>query len=166
MGIRVIFNRVRTPQDNAKVERSQGVLSDWTEWEKCDNMWQLQCALWDEVDFHNIHFPVSRLQNRTRIQAFPNMLKSPKDFNPADFDIQRAFDFLATGSWEREVSLNGQFSFWGKRYQAGTKLAHQVVSLKMNAKNRKWQVFGPDGILLKELDTHFTADNIWKLGIN
>lgn len=165
LGIRVILNRVRTPQDNAKVERSQGVLSNWTEWEKCADAWEMQDALWRETDFHNHHFPVTRLANRTRAEAFPNMLRSPKDFNPADFDVQRAFEFLEKGNWEREVSQNGQFSFGGKRYQAGTRLAHQVVSLKMNAKIRKWQVFAPNGTLIKELDTNLTTENIWNLDI-
>ena len=38
LGIQVIWNRPGTPQDNAKVERSQGVMARWTEYAKSKNI--------------------------------------------------------------------------------------------------------------------------------
>lgn len=120
--IGVIFNRPRTPQDNAKVERSQGVLSNWTEWQKCLNATDLQQRLLQEAEFHNLHYPVSRLGGKTRAETFDNILESPNRFEQQNFELQRVLDFLAKGSWERDVSQNGQFSFRGQRMGVGKKI--------------------------------------------
>lgn len=45
LGIKVIWNRPATPQDNAKVERSQGVMGRWTEYTKCKDTFELQDRL-------------------------------------------------------------------------------------------------------------------------
>lgn len=164
-GIKIIFNRPRTPQDNAKVERSQGVLSKWTEWEKCADRFELQYKVWKEADFHNMHYSVSRLGGKTRIQAFDNLLRSPKTFDPSDFDPQRTIDFVAKGLWQREVSKNGQFSFWAQKINVGKKYAHQSVSIKLDPQKNNWQAFDRDGNLLKSFDTNFTAQNLWKLNL-
>ena len=69
LGIKVIWNRPRTPQDNAKVERSQGVLSHWTEFEKATDYFDLQIRLWKEADFHNYHFPLRRFGYQGLVMA-------------------------------------------------------------------------------------------------
>jgi len=166
LGIKVIFNRPRTPQDNAKVERSQGVLSNWAEWEKCPDSFALQVRLWEEADFHNTLYPVSRLGHKTRAEAFPGLLRSPRHFDPADFDPQRAIDFVAKGTWERDVSKQGQFSFWGQRIQAGTKYAHQRISLKLDPKTNRWLAFDKAGAVVKIFDSKITDQNLWNLNLS
>jgi len=166
LGIKVIFNRPRTPQDNAKVERSQGVLSNWTEWEKCADTSTLQVRLSQEVHFHNTQYRVSRLGNKTRTEAFPGSLSSPRPYKPDDFDPQRAIDFVAKGSWERDVSKQGQFSFWGQRIQAGAKYRHQRISIKLNAKTNQWEAFAKDGYLITSFDSKITTTNLWSLNLS
>lgn len=166
LGIRVIFNRPRIPQDNAKVERSQGVLSNWTEWHKCTDAAHLQYRLWQEADFHNLHYPVKRLKNKTRFQAFPSLLQSSKPFNPNNFDLPRVLEFIAQGNWERIVSKTGQINIWGQRLQVGMKYAYQQVSIKLDPKQNRWLVFDQACNLVKELDTAFTAENLWRLNLS
>ena len=93
LGIKVIWNRPRTPQDNAKVERSQGVLGTWTEFYKCKDGFDLQLRLWREAHFHNYHFPIRRMKNRTRIQVFTKLAFTGRSWTPDDFNMQRILDF-------------------------------------------------------------------------
>lgn len=166
LGVRVIFNRPRIPQDNAKVERSQGVLANWTEWRKCRNTTELQNRLSKEAKFHNLQYPVKRLNDKTRIQAFPTLLKSPKCFNPKDFDVQRALDFIAQGHWERTISQSGQINLWGNRIQVGLKYAYQTVSIKLDPKKNLWQVFAQNGTLLKSFESNINAEKLWRLDLS
>lgn len=166
LGIRVIFNRPKIPQDNAKVERSQGVLSKWTEWHKCKDTFELRSRLWKEAEFHNLHYRVKRLDSKTRIQAFPTLLQSPRAFNPGNFHLSRALGFLAEGHWERVVSKNGQIRFWGKRLQIGLKYAHQLLSIKIDPSANQWLMFDPAGNLVKKFHTGITAEKLWKLDLS
>jgi transposase InsO family protein len=166
LGIRVIFNRPRIPQDNAKVERSQGVMSKWTEWQKCHDAFELQCRLWEEADFHNIYYPVRRLGNQTRIQAFPSILQSPRPFNPKNNDMRGVLEFIAQGHWERTVSKNGQIRLWGQRLQLGQQFAYQQVSIKLDPTINRWLVFDLACNLIKTYDTAFTTKNLWRLDLS
>lgn len=163
LGIKVIFNRVRVPQDNAKVERMQGVLSNWTEWRKCADGQALQQRLDREADFHNTKYRVSRLGFKTRVQVYPNLLRSPRPFDPEDFDVQRAINFVAQGKWEREVSSGGQFSHWGQRVQVKVKYAHKRLSIRLNAQTNQWEAFIPNGDLVAAFDSKITIENLWNL---
>ncbi len=166
LGVRVLVNRPRVPQDNAKVERSQGVLSNWTEWHKCRNTSQLQSRLHKEAHFHNLHFPVKRLGGKTRLEAFPGLLHSHTDFDPTAFDLQRALDFIAQGYWERNVSQTGQIAFWARRLQVGLKYAYQPVSIKLDPLKNQWQVFAAGGNLIKAFDSLITAEKLWRLDLS
>jgi transposase InsO family protein len=166
LGIKLIFNRVRVPQDNAKVERMQGVLSNWTEWETCANAEELQFRLDREANFHNTLYRVSRLKYKTRVEMFPTLLHNPVPFDPKDFEVQRAIDFVAGGKWEREVSSIGQFSHWGQRIGAGIKYAHKRLSIKLNAKTNEWEAFEPNGNLVATFDSLITPENLWRLNLS
>ena len=48
LGIEVIWNPPRRPQDNGVVERSQGVASNWAEPDRCRNAAELQRRLNEE----------------------------------------------------------------------------------------------------------------------
>lgn len=163
LGIQVIWNRPRTPQDNAKVERSQGVLGNWTEFSKCKDAFDLQIRLWEEADFHNYHFPIRRMENQKRIEAFPGLAFTGRNWNPADFSIQRALDFLSTGSWERKTSTNGQFSHYGTRFNVGRAFKNQRLSIKLCPIDNVWHVYDPQGNLIKGFHTNFSSVTIWNL---
>jgi hypothetical protein len=166
LGIKVIFNRIGVPQDNAKVERMQGVLSNWTEWRKCANAQDLQQRLDREADFHNTKYRVSRLGLKTREQVYLNLLRSPIPFDPQDFDVQRAINFVAQGQWEREVSSGGQFSHWGQRIQIRITHAHKRLSIRLNAQTNQWEAFAPNGDLVAAFDSNITKENLWNLNLS
>jgi len=163
LGIRVIWNRPATPQDNAVVERSQGVLGNWTEYTKCKDTFEFQQRLWKEAEFHNFHFPIRRRSGKKRIELFPKLRHTGVEWNPQNFKLNRALIFLAKGHWERKVSTNGQISFYGQRISVGKKYKHQKVSIKLNPRKNQWNIFKSNGVLLKKCASPFTQKSIWQL---
>ena len=163
IGIKVIWNRPATPQDNAVVERSQGVMGNWTEFAKSKNRFELQLRLWKEAEFHNFHFPIRRKGNKTRVELFPNLLHTGKDWNPDSFKLNRVLIFLAKGEWQRKVSALGQISIYGQRLSVGISYKHQKVSIKLNPRKNRWNIFEDKGELIKTYPTPFSVESIWML---
>ncbi|MEM6804972.1 MAG: hypothetical protein AAF696_26480 [Bacteroidota bacterium] len=163
LGIRVIWNRPATPQDNAVVERNQGVMAKWTEYGKCQNSWELQLRLWREVDFYNYHFPIRRKESKKRIELFPTLYHTTKQWNSKLFKLKRVLVFIAKASWERKVSDSGQVSIYGKRYYLDRKHNNQIINLKLNPRKNCWNVFNDKAKLNKELPSPNSTKSIWNL---
>jgi len=162
----VIWNRPATPQDNAKVERSQGVMAKWTEYSKCRNSTDLQFRLWKEADFHNLHFPIRRKGNKTRIELFPKLLHTGKVWNPLDFKLNRALIVLAKADWERKVTSLGQISIYGQRFSVGMKYKHQKISIKLKPRENQWTIFDSKGQFIKTYPSPFSEKSIWNLSFS
>jgi len=163
LGIQVIWNRPRTPQDNAKVERCQGVLANWTEFEKCKDTFDLQIRLWQQAHFYNYDFPIPRKKYRKRIELFPNLGFTGVPWNPADFKLQRVLNLLAKANWERKVSTNGQITMYAQRFSVGTSYKHQQVSIQLCPLENAWQVYDDQANLIKAVPTTITKEEIWNL---
>ncbi len=166
LGIKVIWNRPATPQDNAVVERSQGVMARWTEYARCRDTTAFQSRLWREAEFHNFHFPIRRKGNKTRIQLFPQLPHTGTDWNPANFKLCRVLAFIAGGQWERIVSSKGQIYCYGKRFSVGTHYKHQKVSIKLDPDKNQWNIFDPTGNFIKTHPSPFTYQSIWNLDLS
>lgn len=163
LGINVLWNRPAKPQDNAIVERSQGVMGRWTEYQKCSSASHLQMRLWKEAEFHNLYFPIRRKSGLTRRELFPRLYHSGKQWNPANFDLQRVLNFLAPAVWERKASKNGQFWIYGQRLNAGVKYKHQKLSIKLDPKTNQWRIFNLAGELIMSKPSPFSSKSIWRL---
>lgn len=166
LGITVIWNRSRTPTDNAKVERCQGVLGNWIEFEKCTDTHALQKQVWKQAKFYNYHFPVRRLNQQKRIEVFPTLPFTGRPWNPVGFQLQRVLNFLAEGSWQRKVSAKGQVYMYGQRFSVGIKYKHQYASIRLCQKQNQWKVFDQVGNLIKVVPTPFSKKSIWNLELS
>lgn len=138
LGIKVIWNRPRTPQDNSKVERSQGTLSRWTEYGQTLSTTELQQILQREANFYNETFRDRRRDNTTRIERYPTMGSTGRAFNASDFGPQRIADFIAAGCWQRKVSKNGQVTIGGQRFSVGVRNAGQLLDVSFDAPQKVW----------------------------
>lgn len=145
LGIKVIWNRPRTPQDNSKVERSQGTLSRWTEYEQTHSTTELQQVLQQEANFYNEVFRDRRRDNTTRLERHPTMKHTGRLFITSDFQPQRIADFIATGRWSRKVSKNGQITIGGQRFSIGQQNACQLLNVSFNAQQKVWCVTNDEG---------------------
>ena len=65
--IKVILNRPGVPQDNAKVERSQGTLSRWANPKEIKTIEELQSEVRKQGKFYNLYYPNRRLKNKTKL---------------------------------------------------------------------------------------------------
>jgi hypothetical protein len=163
LGIKVIWNRPATPQDNAKVERSQGVMAKWTEYAKCKDIQILEDRLHREANFHNCHFPIRRNGAKTRQESHPSLFNTGTQWNSQRFDVSRVLNFLAGGRWERKVSKNGQINFYGQRFSIGTSFQRQKVTITLCPSSNQWQVYDSNENRITTIATQLNAHNIWNL---
>ena len=159
----MIWNKPRVPQKNGVVERNQGVLANWTEYQKAKDSFDLQIRLWKQAEFYNYHFPIRRFNAKKRIEQFPSLPFTGRIWNPINFNLQRVLDFLQKGTWERKVSANGQISLYQQRFSVGIKFKYQTVSISIDTQSNLWKVFAPNGALIKSIKTPFSTKAIWNL---
>lgn len=145
------------------MERSQGVMGRWTEYSRCQNVDELQVRLLEQANFHNFHFPIRRKGNKKRIELFPSMQHTGREWNPKDFELKRVLDLLALGEWERKITTNGQFSFYGQRLSVGVKYKHHRVSIKLDQNENNWRIYDAIGNLIKTEPSPFSIKSLWSL---
>src|SRR4051794_41404623 len=71
LGIEVIWNPPRRPQDNGVVERSQGTGKRWSEPPTCDGPAELQERIDDLDEIQREEYP--SIEGRSRLEAFPGL---------------------------------------------------------------------------------------------
>jgi hypothetical protein len=92
-----------------------------------------QQALDRERKMHNEQFPTqaSDCQGRPPLIAHPELLKPRRYYQPeielALFSLQRVYDYLATFTFERKVSVSDQVSLGCRVYSIGIALAQQLT---------------------------------------
>lgn len=165
LGIQIVWNKPRTPQENAKVERCQGTLGKWTEYKKCKGTFDLQIKLWEQSEFYNFHFPIRRKENKKRVELFPRLMHTGREWVPKNFSVQRVLDFLSRGCWERGVSSVGQTNLYGHVLQIGSKYKNQRISIKLCPILNHWRFYDTKGHLIKTLPTAIDEKSIWHLDL-
>ena len=149
LDIDVIWNKPRCPQMNGVVEHLQDTSSRWAEIHKCRTYGELQQRLDEEAHIQRCFFPVSRLGNKTRLEAFPSAERSSREWVPADFCPQRAYAFIAKKVFTRKVSSNGQINHFGQCVSSLWKCRGLLVQVRLNAKTLDWEVSHNHGIVHK-----------------
>jgi hypothetical protein len=161
VGIKVIFNRPRVPQDNAKVERCQGVTKRWADYDNCSTYEQLQANLNAAVLIQREQYPVTRLGHKTRLQVYPDLdskqQKKRNPYCPSQFELNRVYCYLANHTWQRKVTIKGQVDFWGIRYTIDKKFAGQILDFKMDALDKTWMAWDCSGNLALKIHLPFTS---------
>lgn len=163
MGIEVHFNKPRTPQQNAKVERCQGTLSRWTEYDKCQSTQELQERLAKESHFYNCVFKDRRHGNQTRIQRFPTLENTTRLFNAENFELTKVLDRIASTHSKRKVDSNGRIRQYSLGYTVGKQYRGQTVTVNLDPMTREWIVRNDKGDLLKRSPSKITEANIKSL---
>ncbi len=118
-GIRLMLNPPRSPQKNAKVERSQGTTARWADPKQCSDYWALQLKLNEDVIIQREKFPSRVCKNKTRMETFPELYQNSKRLDPVFFDLDMVYRLLAKGRWKRKISAQGVVSMFAQDYQVG-----------------------------------------------
>jgi transposase InsO family protein len=159
--IDMIWNKPYCPQMNAKVEKMQATTARWAQIDQCDDCNQLQTRLDEQVICQREQFPVTRLQNQTRLQAFPELEQVQRPFSVHDFDSSRVYQFLAQKEWVRKVAAHGQFEVFGKRINVSVQRKFQSVIIQFVAQTVQWRILDDQKKLIQLVDaTNLQPDNI------
>ena len=159
LNITVIWNRPRTPTDNAKVERSQGTSANWAEPHQCANLAELQKHLDACLQIQRERYPTRVCGRKTRAETFPKVWKNPRAYDPEAFDIDPVVKLMAKGKWIRKASSSGQVTFYNRRWQVGAENRSQYITITLDPDDNQWCFCNKKGEQLKkfpaeELDAH------------
>ena len=139
--IDVIWNKPRCPQMNGVVEHMQDTSNRWAEIHQCASYQQLQQNLNREAIIQREHFPVTRLKNLTRKQAFPQLEVSSRLWNPDLFCPQRVYEFMSKKIFNRKVSSSGQINLCAKRFAGLSEVKNLFVQVRFNPADLHWEVY-------------------------
>lgn len=150
LGIKVIQNRPRCPQENGIVECLQGTMSSWSNPGGQSNEIALQQRLNEESDFQRNHYRIPSRNRKTRIELYPELEKNERLYDPKNFDINLVYDFLSLKVFSRVVkSSNGLVKIFGEYYYIGRKFLGEIVTITFDPVEIQWVFRGKDGMLLK-----------------
>src|SRR5215210_155863 len=156
LDIAVIWNPPRTPQNNGKVERTQGVTQQWVEPAQCADAADLQARLAWAIRVQREEYPA--VKGRSRLAAFP-LLRTPRrpytvEQEPTVWEVERVERFLAEGAWWRHVGASGQISLYGHDYTVGKAFRGRDVEVRFDPSSRQWIISDEGG---EELRRHPAA---------
>lgn len=164
MGIQSVLNPPGRPTCNAKVERCQGTTGRWAFAAKCPNIEQFIQKLSFATHAQRERLPTRVCKGLTRAQYFPELFNNPRRFDPADFKMERVFQFLSTGSWQRRISSVGTTDMFGKTYQIGYPHRGKDAIVKFDAAKQQWLFFDKDLKLLNAIyASNLTPQNLYAL---
>jgi hypothetical protein len=168
LGVDMIWNPARRPQDNGVVERSQGTGKRWGEPGTCKDAEELQRRLEAMDRIQREVYP--SIGKASRCQAFPTLRQNDrlysKKWEKAEWRLQRVLDHMADEQAQRRVDCKGQVSIYGRSYYVGKKLKGQVVHVFLDPVDREWVFATPKGVqLIRKVAEQLTQENIQKLKV-
>jgi len=164
--IEVIFNRPRQPTDNAKVERMQQTTKNWAAIHQAENIIDLEKRINKAIIIQREKFGVSRLQNRTRLEAYPGLLTKNRPYDDQVFYVDKAHQRLAGCSFIRKVSSQGQISLYGQKYSIPKKYKATFVHLKFDPKHVEWKIFDEHNKYIRNTEAvNLRPENIRNLSV-
>lgn len=153
LGIDVIWNAPRRPQENGVVERSQGTAKRWAEPRACRDPAELQARLDADDQRQRERYPAAR--GLSRWELFPRLAHSGRPYHEAEEDgawsLQRARDHLAGLAAPRRVDGQGKISIYNRNLYVGVKCAGQRVWVQFDPELGEWLISGDAG---QQLRTH------------
>lgn len=151
LGIRVYWNDPRCPQQNGKVERSQGTGKRWAEPQRWADAAALQRRL-DEVD-HIQRACYPAVGGLSRLAGFPDLRHSGRAYSRAWERAQWSFagvtEYLKEFVVPRRVRPSGQVSVYEQDYYVGTAYSGQVVLVQFDPLDGTWVICNARGEQLR-----------------
>lgn len=153
LGIKVIQNPPRLPQENGIVECLQGTCCRWTNPNSCTNVEELQKALDETSDFQRNHYEIPALKNKTRKELYPDLALNPRKYNPNNFDINKVHEYLSKKVWQRKATSIGRISFFGENIHIGRPFSGVEIFITFDPIEKQWIFRNKKGLLLKTSST-------------
>ena len=149
LGVNVIFNRPARPTDNAKVERMQRTTKNWAEVKECRDIRQMEEQLKIICEIQRDLYKGTRLANKSRKDVFPELYTNARKYQPESFNANKVYQKLASWTFVRQSSTNGQVSIYNQIYYLGRIHKKQYIAIKFNEQTLEWQFYDAKGGLIK-----------------
>lgn len=151
LGVAMIWNPPRQPQENGVVERSQGTGKRWGEPHTCRDHHELQQRL-DHMDrIQREVYP--SIDGATRWQAFPQLQQVTRTYSPAwekrGWDLQLVLAHLTDYSVTRRVDRKGQVSIYNRNHYIGKQHSGQDIYVALDPVDHEWIFTTPQGVQLR-----------------
>jgi hypothetical protein len=168
LGVAMIWNPPRRPQDNGVIERAQGTGKRWGEPHTCQDSYELQRRL-DALDrIQREVYP--SIAGQSRWQAFPGLSHSDRSYSKAwersHWDIELVLAHLADYSAPRHVDRQGQVSVYNRNHYIGKRYSGRDVYVVLDPLDREWVFTTQEGIQLRRKSAdEITHERILKLQV-
>jgi hypothetical protein len=166
LGVGVIWNPPRRPQDNGVVERSQGVACNWAEPDRCRDVAELQRRLDEEDRVQRESYPHASF--RSRLEAYPNLRYSGRSYSAAweraNWSWPSVLNQLAGEMMSRRVDCSGKIGLYHEKLYVGTVIRGRDVMLHFDADSTTWVISDRHGVeLCRRPLTQFDAASLRNL---
>lgn len=148
LGIKIIQNTPRCPQQNGVVEALQGILCNWSNPKGQESLVDLQKRLNQESFFQREQYLRPAQGHKTRLKQFPELEQNPRNYNPYDFDMQLVYQYLNKYVWPRKVKQKGSIKLFSNEIYIGSKYKHQTTFVTLDPIEIKWLIKDRKGNLL------------------
>lgn len=140
LGVALVANPPRRPQDNGVVERSQGTAKRWGEPGTAASAAELQGRL-DRMDrLQREAYPYR--EGLSRWATYPGLAHSGRGYDPAGeagmLDEHRSRRRLAGFVVPRRVDGGGSVSVWGRTHYVGKAYAGRVAYVRFDPQDGLW----------------------------
>lgn len=140
LGVEVVANPPRRPQDNGVVERSQGTGKRWAEPHRAATAEELQVII-DLMDQRQREAYPYKGQ-ASRHAAHPGLTHSGRAYDESQeedvLSVDRPRDLLANFVVPRRVDHGGQVSIYNRNYYVGKAYAARVVYVRYDPQAEFW----------------------------
>ena len=160
LGIKVVYNKPRCPQQNGTVENLQGTCFRWSNPGECQSAEMLQASLDEANRIQRNVFRLREKQGKTRQELYPQLATNPRRLTPQSFDYERVKQYLAQKVWQRILPKSGTIKFANTDIYVSNKLFGQTVSVTFDPVETKWVVRSVTGELLKISDKEIFSENM------
>jgi hypothetical protein len=152
-GVDLHWNDACCPQQNPKIERSQGTGKRWAEPGRCASVAQLQASL-DEADrLQREEYPTAG--GPSRLELFPELRHSGRAYTPSgearEWSLQRVEAHLAGYVAIRKVSSTGRITVYDHDRYLGQQYRGQHVQVQYDPDGHQWLISDQSG---RELRRH------------
>jgi hypothetical protein len=161
LGIELVPNPPRRPQDNGVIECAQNTGKRWADPPRCASAAELQRNL-DAMDQHQREgFPDAA---HSRLRLFPALAHSGRPYHRSQeaalWQEERLRAKLAEYAVVRQINARGLISIYGRNYYVGRRYAGQSAYVRLDAESGDWLFELADGPVLGRQPAELTREAI------
>jgi len=166
LGIAMVWNTPRRPQENGVVERSQGTGKRWSEPATCSSPAELQARI--DADDRRQRETYPSVAGRSRLAAHPELRRvDPTAWRRRPWSLEPVLAHLSDYVLPRRVDQTGVVSIYGRSVYAGKRVAGRTVYVSLDPHGKEWIIADRDGtMIMRKPAAELSSENIQRLRIS